>query len=179
MPGMNAKPGRERRGGFGSAWIITLAMVLAASAVDAARTPTRERGVLWQLERGNGPASYLYGTIHSEDARVLDLPEAVTRPLEGASVFLIEADLGAGMELAALRRMMLVDGRRLSDLLSLESLKRVEAAMVAKGFPPGTTAYLKPWAVSIMLSVPRPETGVFLDLRLRSLAGSMVFRSRV
>src|SRR5688500_210805 len=52
-----------------------------------------ERGLLWKLQKGAAEPSYLYGTVHTDDPRVLDLPAAVRSRLKAAQVFVVEVEL--------------------------------------------------------------------------------------
>ena len=45
-------------------------------------------------------------------------------------------------------------------------------AMAKRGFSQQIVNVLKPWAISIILSVPKPETGLFLDLFLMQMASA-------
>ena len=65
-----------------------------AQTGDGASVRPTEKPFLWRVD---GPApSYLYGTVHVPDQRVLELPQVVRRALEAADVFNAEIPLDAG-----------------------------------------------------------------------------------
>ena len=41
-----------------------------------------DRGLLWRIEKQGYPTSYLLGTIHSEDKRVLEFPAVVNQKMQ-------------------------------------------------------------------------------------------------
>jgi hypothetical protein len=49
-----------------------------------------ERGLLFEVRSGQDAPSYLFGTIHSDDARVMDLPLPVRTAFAGADTFVME-----------------------------------------------------------------------------------------
>jgi uncharacterized protein YbaP (TraB family) len=66
--------------------------------------------------------------------------------------------------------MLFADNRHLSSVLDPALYESALLAMEDRGFSKEAMDRLKPWAVSIILSVPRPKTGLFLDLYLASYA---------
>jgi uncharacterized protein YbaP (TraB family) len=122
-----------------------------------------DRGLLWRIEKQGYPSSYLLGTIHSEDKRVLELPTVVSQKMQEVDTLVLEAPVGEWAGAASLQTMLFDGDTRLSEVLSPELYKRTIKAMVDSGYPKKAADRLKPWAVSITLSVPRPKTGLFLD----------------
>ncbi len=146
--------------------LVALVFLLISNATIPAEKTVSERGLLWQIEAPGYPISYLFGTIHSEDKRVLQLPTAVSEALKTSEALIIEAPVDEEAEVISLRAMMFQDGTNLSDVVTPALYERTVAAMVENGFPEPAVKLLKPWAISIILSVPRPQTGMFLDLYL-------------
>jgi uncharacterized protein len=60
-------------------------------ALRAAEVPNGQ-GRLWQIVTPDGRVSHLWGTMHSSDRAVLDLPKSVQRLIETATVVAIESD---------------------------------------------------------------------------------------
>jgi len=69
---------------------------------------TQASALLWKITGHDIAASYLFGTIHSDDPRVLDLPNELTHALAMADVFVPEADISSDA-IAQLRANMLFD----------------------------------------------------------------------
>ncbi|MGH7960345.1 MAG: TraB/GumN family protein [Candidatus Binatia bacterium] len=141
-----------------------------------ARRPARfSKGLLWRITAGPSPGqeavhSYLFGTIHSEDPRVIQLPPVVQRAFDGSTSFCAElpfdqstlAQLGQGM--------VYTDGRNLRSILGGDLFERVVPLMAEHGVPESALSHLKPWAIFLTLSMPKPQTGLFLDAILYKMA---------
>jgi hypothetical protein len=73
---------------------------------------------------------------------------------------------------AAVAAMRLAEGTRLPDLLAPDLYRRCVEVAVARGLPESVLLDLKPWAVMTMISMPRAQTGEFLDRHLHHLASA-------
>ena len=131
-------------------------------AVTAA--PTDGRGLLWKIDDGHAQPSYLFGTIHLEDPRVLKLPAAVTRALDGARSFTMEALLDDAAQFTG--DMFSTDGKLLADLAGEKLAQRTIELLDTRNVPARVARIIKPWAATILLSTPKAATGQFLDRRL-------------
>jgi uncharacterized protein YbaP (TraB family) len=136
--------------------IVFLSGAISSSAqtAPAAVKPT-EKPFLWRIE---GPVpSYLYGTVHVPDVRVLELPEVVRRALDASDVFSGEIPLDAATQTSLLGKIMLPPGQDLRKLAGEEvfaRILRVVEKILGSTAPPGaaevlgmTMASMKPWAV--------------------------------
>src|SRR5262245_32450101 len=136
--------------------IISLVSVISLSGQGAAaQARATDKPFLWRIE---GPVpSYLYGTVHVPDARVLELPEVVRRALSASDVFNAEIPLDGGTQLSMMGKIMLPPGQDLRSLVGEEVFARLLRA-VSKSLgataPPGAAEVLaamltpmKPWAV--------------------------------
>lgn len=151
------------------------------AASPAAQAPARAvpqtaahytRGLLWKIESPGVPASYLFGTIHSDDARVTALAEAVSRSLDHANRFVMEAVIDAEGLLGMAEVMYFNDGRTLEQVIGKTLYQDSMKSMAARGLPTLGMEKQKPWAVMMALSMPPPKTGEFLDLVLQARATS-------
>jgi uncharacterized protein YbaP (TraB family) len=160
-----------------SATPMPLACGKAAFPV-AALPPRRDlpfaQGVLWRITAAGVPVSYVFGTVHSEDPRILALPPPVERAFQGARSFTMEA-APTEAAMATLGPGGVLQGKAgLQELLGPElfayTLKLVAAHMGLGGNAEPMLAAgverMKPWVVMSLLSLPRPRTGRFLDLAL-------------
>lgn len=150
-------------------WLTLLASAILP-LVSLAGEVEHSQGLLWKIEKSGQPASFLFGTVHSEDPRVLDLPDAVTQRLRSADVLVLEARLDQQAVAQSLSAMMFQDGRSLSEVLDPRLYQNAIEATAAYGLPEAAADAMKPWAIAIMLATPRPETGVFLDVKLKRQA---------
>lgn len=144
-----------------------LATWLAAGAIPqatAGETAT-PRGILYEIRPPTGVApSFLFGTIHSEDKRVLDLPAPVRSAFEASSNVALEVVPDASAIIKAMVTMAYTDGRRLRDVLPEDLYRETATALGTLGMTEDAFKDLKPWAVVTLLGSPPSETGEFLDM---------------
>lgn len=134
--------------------------------------------LLWRIEGEGLEPSWLYGTMHVTDPRVLKMSdEALAGFNTAATVVLESAELGdLGKAQASLMAdpglTMLTDGSTLQTLLEADDLKRVEAALEERSIPMALVSRMKPWMVFSIIAAPNCELqrrgqGVpFLDKKL-------------
>lgn len=150
------------------AWLLRnfLCLVfLCLSAAVIAEEP-RDHGLLWEISRPGAESSYLFGTIHSEDPGVLALSASVRQFFSGARRVVLEVMMDMDSMAYASTAMLMMDGRKLSELLDSTLFRRTAALMEAHGVSEVVLEHMKPWAVAINLAMPAPETGVVLDYSL-------------
>ena len=133
---------------------IALAGVRADDVVNG-------QGLLWKVEREGVPASYIFGTMHSSDPRVLAIPERVTRALTKADTLVLELRTtgaeGVDAAQALFQSMLLTDGRKLPDILGAKTYTAVAEALAGHGLPPPILEGIKPWGAYLLLTAPRPR----------------------
>jgi hypothetical protein len=127
------------------------------------------KGILWRVSRQGAEHSYLFGTIHVADERILDLPTAVTHALDTSRVFVMEAL--PELEQAALfsNMMFFQDGNRLDQLVSGPVFTRTVAILKTYLIPEQVVVIMKPWAAYVTMNYP-PQSGSVLDLELMTRA---------
>ena len=140
-------------------WIIILPALVSAE-------PAYEQGLLWRVQGPGSGADYVFGTIHIEDPRVLDLPDAVASAFAGADIFIMELDPDLGSLTQISTAMTYADGGSLEQALGKELYARAVTALAERGIPESMARQMKPWAALITLNVPRPKTGMVLDMVL-------------
>ncbi len=139
--------------------LIVLALgllLLGRGAVAGGEMPYGE-GLLWKLERGAVAPSYLFGTIHVTDERVLRLPAEVARTFDGARSATFEVIMTDELRLRLARAMIAAPDRTLDRVLSPALYGDAMAAGARYGLAPGQLRYFKPWALAMFLSVPQAE----------------------
>jgi hypothetical protein len=140
--------------------------------------PERVRGLLWEVGQAGKPASYLFGTIHSEDPAVLALPAPVAQAFDAARSVVLEAVLDLDAMLYSSQAMLLDEGQLLSEIAGNALFDQTSRAIQTLGIPEIVLDHMKPWAAAVTLSMPAPATGEVLDMLLyqRALqAGKPVF----
>jgi uncharacterized protein YbaP (TraB family) len=153
----------------------------AARRVDeaASRIPNGN-AMLWRITRAGTKPSYLFGTIHLSDDRVLNLSPAVRKAIAGSRVVALEiANVSAeavGAAMAKLRgRLVFEDGRKLTDMLEPDEITVARDGFARSGFPAEAFPLFRPWFVATMLSMTdcerrRIEAGrIHLDAHIGNL----------
>lgn len=159
-----------------AAALALLALLAGGTAAQDARF---DHGVLWRLEPADGGrTSYLLGTMHVADPRVLDVPQPVLDALSASDTAVFEVIEGAAAQQAAAATMFYNDGRTLEDVLDPDLWR--QTMEVARGY--GLTSPLvrryKPWGLIVMFSLPVEQMrlmirqGAVLDTRLQERAAA-------
>ncbi|NEV63571.1 TraB/GumN family protein [Thiorhodococcus minor] len=126
-----------------------------------------DHGLLFEVRSDSSDTpSYLFGTIHSEDPRVTELPPQVEGAFDACPGFALEVVPDASAIIKAMMTMTYTDGRQLRDVLSLDLYAEVKKALAELGMGEEAFKDFKPWAVMTQLSTPPGKTGNFLDMRL-------------
>jgi uncharacterized protein YbaP (TraB family) len=144
-----------------------------------------DKPFLWRIE-GAVP-SYLYGTVHVPDPRVLELPEVVRRAFDTTDVFNAEIPLDAGTQAGLMTKVTLPPGQDLRKIVGEDVFARLVRAITkpwAGLIPPGaadlvgmTLSPLKPWAAMSQLELLEYMPDILagrqpLDATLYSMATS-------
>jgi uncharacterized protein YbaP (TraB family) len=148
---------------------------VAAASSSPARTAavSFDSGLLWKISHPSTQdiaPSHLFGTIHSEDPRVLQLPDKVRNAFDASQHFCMEVVFDARTSLILAQSMVYRDGQELRSILGGMLFNKVAALMAGHGIPKPALIQMKPWAVFTTLSSPKKETGVFLDVALAEQA---------
>jgi uncharacterized protein YbaP (TraB family) len=145
-----------------------LLSIFAATPLRAAETYAQ--GLLWRIDGKGAPASHVFGTIHLADARVTALPVPVAREFKQARSLTIEAGANPASLVAVANRMIYTDGRDLPGVAGEALYKRVAALSGGMGLPEAAVRIFKPWAMTLMLSVPPQDPTQVLDFVLARTA---------
>lgn len=153
----------------------------AALQKEGASTPNG-RGIFWRIEKDGVPTSYLLGTMHVTDSRVLDMPEPARTAFKTATTVVVETDeiIDQQKTMAALLSRPdltgFVDGRSLLDFMTPEQKKDLAAALKQRGIELALVSKMRPWMLSSFMAMSacemqRQQSGVsFLDKRLAESA---------
>ncbi|MBK6846284.1 MAG: TraB/GumN family protein [Proteobacteria bacterium] len=149
-----------RRSGFVAAGLAGL-LALAACGGDAPP-------LLWEVQAGAGAPLSLLGTYHFGLSARADLPPAVWRHLEGAAIFLNEADTRFVDARLLLQQAALPAGQRLDELLSPAAFG--ELVRLLEPFPASQLATLRPWLIGSLLTARLIAPQEAIDLSLLTAA---------
>lgn len=145
------------------AWLLGLALLAGCAAREPVCGPSEAetkvrygQGVLWRIERPDVAPSYLFGTMHSKDPEITRLEEPVAAQFDGAHSLAVEV-VQTSRAVRAYRSAMEIPNGNLELLIGSERLRLVEAVGARYGLSERRLRTLKPWALSVLFSVPPAE----------------------
>ena len=136
------------------------------------------KGLTWKITKGDAKPSYLFGTVHMSDPRLLDLPEKTRAAFEGADVLALEiTDILDPAEMAKksiglMKYTTYLDGSSLSDAMTKEQIATTTKRFEKIGLPWSVVSRMKPWVAMGAIALPACELArkaagkPFLDLSL-------------
>ena len=143
---------------------IVLAMAWFFLLLACGQADTGHRhGLLWEISQAGQQPSWLFGTIHSEDPEIVNLPPTVREAMDAARSVVLEILMDADAMQYSSTAMLMLDGRSLPDVIGRPLYEKVSTAIASRGIPELVLNHMKPWAAAVTLSTPAPETGEMLD----------------
>lgn len=149
----------------------------AKIAKEAAAIPNSQ-SIFWKVEKDGVPTSYLFGTMHLSDPRVVDMPKGAQEAFDASGTLIVESDeiLDQQKASAALlsepQLTMFTNGKSITDYLTPEEKDLLEADLKSRGVPLFAVSKMKPWMLSSFVSLPACEAArkasgkPFLDQKL-------------
>ena len=159
-----------------SALRVVFACLVAIALVFPARAQTRQpgkftKGLLWRVSKAGVAPSYVFGTIHVADPRVLELPDPVSAALARAKRYYTESFQGEPEAIRFLEAGQFDDGRRLEPLIGAGAYAKVVEMLRERQVPDEVIARLKPWAALANFTVtPDDYEKLTLDQKLVEVA---------
>lgn len=117
------------------------------------------------MSEGRAP-SYLVGTMHSEDPRVLARLVHLTPLIDKVDAVVIEMVPDAVALLAVAAATLLPVDQSLRGVVGDAGYPALRDAAEQRGIPEAVLDRLKPWAAAVTLGMPPAKTGRFLDLEI-------------
>ena len=155
----------------------------AAIVANAKKIPNGE-GIFWKIEKAGAEPSWLLGTMHISDPRVVEMPRGAKEAFAKAATVIVESDeitsekQAASSLLAKPELMMFLDGQSITDMLSKEDITKLESGLKDRGIPLNAVIKMKPWILASFVALPacefaRKARGAsFLDMKLANDAVS-------
>lgn len=144
---------------------------------DAAKIPNGN-SIFWKIEKPGVPTSWLMGTMHVSDPRVLKMPSGADQALRQAKTIVVESaevlddkKAMAGL-LAKPDLTMFTDGTTIDKLLSAADLATLQDGLKARGVPLAAVSRMKPWMLMSFVSLPacemarKADNTAFLDKQI-------------
>ncbi len=146
-----------------AAFAILLLCGCAMQSLTVYAAGSFDRGLLWRIDAQGVAPSYLFGTIHLDDARVTALPGPVRTSLDGASSFTMEVTFDPANLLQLAGRMVYLDGRDLPGVIGEALFKQLVRESASLGIPGDMLRVFRPWAMALLLVMPQQRPADILD----------------
>lgn len=150
---------------------------LARLKAEADATPNG-KGIFWKIEKDGTAPSWLLGTMHVTDPRVLSMPKGASEAFATATTVIVESDeiidekKSAAAILMRPDLTMFADNKTINDFLDADERAQLEQGLKARGIPLTLVAKMKPWMIASFVALPacemtRKAAGAsFLDKKL-------------
>lgn len=151
---------------------IVAGLVFLPSAVRADDDDVKptSKPLLWVIE---GPTpSYVYGTIHLPDDRVITLPDVVEKALAASDAVYTEIPMDGMTQMKAASRVMLPPDKSLSDILPKKLYERTEAYLQKKGLPIQAFQQVK----VVMVATQLPLLDYLQELQTKPVLDQMIYK---
>lgn len=134
--------------------------------------------IFWKIEKPGIQPSWLLGTMHVTDPRVLKMPQGAAEAVKAADTIIVESDeivdekKAAAAMLAHPELTMFTDGSTIEKYLSPAEQTELAADLKDRGIPLAAVSRMRPWMIASVVSLPnceiaRKADGVqFLDQKL-------------
>lgn len=148
------------------------------------------KGIFWKIEKPGVAPSWLLGTMHVADPRVLAMPQPARAAFAGADTVVVESDeiaderKAASAVLARPDLTMFTDGRSITDFVDAEEEVVLAEGLKRRGLSLAAVGRMKPWMIASFVALPACEIArkaagaAFLDQKLAkdALAGGKVLK---
>src|SRR5450830_1508497 len=136
--------------------ILLLCFICSAQAAT--------NSMLWKATAPNGRISYLFGTMHTDDARVNKLAAPVIEALNESQVFMMEVLPGNDPSIYQMKN------QNLQDLLTDKEWEQVKTLADFHYLNDNMAMHMKPWLMAMTFDLPKPASDFALDNQLLSMA---------
>jgi uncharacterized protein YbaP (TraB family) len=140
--------------------------LLAGGPVFAAGLPNSD-ALLWKVTAEGGAVSHIFGTIHSDDPRVLQLKPAVQAAFEGSDRLVLEIAITPEGMVDMMARLYRRDDSILQQDLPAPLYARTVAAFEGRGLQESWVNRLTVWGAALSCMIPETR-GLVLDMRLQA-----------
>ena len=143
---------------------------LQRAAPVARATVVHGQGLLWRVTGADAGESYVLGTMHIAEPRVMKVVDVIQQQFAASPLFAMEVVLdGAAMQKLSVA-MFYDDGRNLAKEVGAPLFASVAEHLGDYGIPSALAENMKPWAAFTTLSMPVGASALPLDMQLMGAA---------
>ncbi len=149
-----------------------------AAVIAEGRKVPNGTGLFWKIEKDGLAPSYLLGTMHVTDPRVLKMPAGAAEAHARARMIIIESEeiLDDKKAMAAVlskpELTMFTDSRTIESLLTAENRAILESGLKERGLSLSAVTRMKPWMLAGFVALPacelerKAQNVAFLDKKI-------------
>jgi len=123
-----------------------------------------ERGLFWKLKAPNGSTHYLFGTMHTDDNRIIKFLPIVKKSVNASDLLLVEIAPNDHSQ-----NLLMQNHSLATDLNEIE-LKHIKKLAVFHVMHFENVIRMKPWLLAIIFDSPKPHTEFNQDYLLTAMA---------
>ena len=127
----------------------------------------RELGLFWKLNAPNGSTHYLFGTIHSDDNKIVNFLPIIKKSLNASDLLLVEITPGGHSQNLFLKDYSLLPFLNELELSQVRMLSEFHVMFFEN------VIRMKPWLLAIIFDSPRPHTEFNQDYLLMAMAAEL------
>ena len=140
--------------------LAPLLLLLCVAGSALAQEPLRHgQGLLWRVETPGKADSYLFGTMHATDPKIVRIPTPVLEAFRQSQSLTLEMVMTDAVQQKLGAAMVLSDGRRLDGIIGAQRFGALAQIGQLYGFQPAVMAHLAPWAAMTVISIAPSEYG--------------------
>ncbi len=111
-------------------------------------------GILWEINSKENPKSkvYLLGSIHMASEDLYPMPKQVSTAFSDSDYLALELDISKIDPAEMKKKMMIGGGRNIDELLSFETIAKLDNEFLKFGLKKSVWEKFKPWAALLTLS---------------------------
>jgi len=123
-----------------------------------------ERGLFWKLKAPNGSTHYLFGTMHTDDNRIIKFLPIVKKSVNASDLLLVEIAPNDHSQ------NLLMQNHSLATDLNETELKQIKKLAEFHVMHFENVIRMKPWLLAIIFDSPKPHTEFNQDYLLTAMA---------
>ena len=126
-----------------------------------------ERGIFWKLKAPNGSTHYLFGTMHTDDNRIITFLPIVKQSLNASDLLVVEIASDDHAKNLFMSKHSLTSDLNEAELNQIKKLSEFHVMYFEN------VVRMKPWLLAIIFDSPKPSNEFNQDFLLMSMASDL------
>ncbi len=126
-----------------------------------------DRGLFWKLRAPNGLTHYLFGTMHTDDNRIIKFLPIVKKSVNASDILLVEITPDGHSQNLFMKNHSLVSDINEKELNQIKKLAEFHVMYF------DNVMRMKPWLLAIIFDSPKPHTEFNQDYLLMAMAADL------